>query len=108
MAEKKPDRSQGLAESTPNPHSEQRAGDDVVETDHSRATGVRNVARTPSTTEGRMQPSVAEGVEGAAFDDDSMFNNADPQIRPGKRSPPESAAKKKADTPVPAKHRKIA
>jgi hypothetical protein len=108
MAEKKPDRSQTLAESAPNPHAEQQAADDVVQTDQSRSTGEQNVAQTPSTREGRLHPSVAEGIGGAAFDDDSMFNNADPQIRPGKRSPPESAEKRKSGTPPTAKNRKIA
>ena len=107
MPEKKSDRSQALAESTPNPHTEQHTAD-AIETDQSGATGTLNVGQTPSTREGRLQPSVADGVEGAAFDDDSMFNNADPQIRPGKRSPPESEQKRKPGTPDPTKHRKIA
>ena len=97
MAQKKSDQPEALAESSPNPHSEQHPADDVVKTDHSDATGARNIAQTPSTKEGRLHPSVSQEVEGAAFDDDSMFNSADPQIRPGsrKRSPPDSEHKNK-------------
>lgn len=108
MVQKKSDRSQALAELTPNPHAEQHTADDVIETGQSGATNTLNVGQTPSTKEGWLRPSVAQGVEGAAFDDDSMFNNADPQIRPGKRSPPESEQKRKSGTPAPAKDRKIA
>lgn len=108
MAKRQSDRSQSLAESSPNPHNERRPASDVLRTDHSEDTGARNIAQTPSTTEGRLHPSVAEGVEGAAFDDDSMFNNADPQIRSGKRSPPERMRKGKSGTPGQVKQRKIA
>jgi hypothetical protein len=108
MPEKKANRSEGVAESSPNPHTEQHMADDVVETDQSVTTGAQNIAQTPSTSEGRLHPSVAEGVEGAAFDDDSMFNSADPQIRPGKRSPSESAEKKESDKSDDTRRRKIA
>lgn len=109
MAQRKSDQAERPAESSPNPHAEQHTAHEIVKTDQSGPTGRQNIAQTPSTTHGRLHPSVAEGVEGAAFDDDSMFNSADSQTRPepSKRSPPDSAQKSKG-TPNPAKHRKIA
>jgi hypothetical protein len=96
MAQKKSDQPEALAESSPNPHSEQHIAHDVVKTDTSHTTGQRNVAQTPNTKEGRLHPSIAEVAEGVAFDDDSMFNSADPQIRPGKRSPSTDGKRKSA------------
>jgi hypothetical protein len=114
MAEKEPNRRarepESPVESSPNPHAEQHTADKSLKTDHRDVTGKQNVAFTPSSKEGQLLPSVREGVEGPAFDDDSMFNNADPQIGPatGKRSPPDTRQERNAGTSTPAKDRKTA
>lgn len=86
MAKDKPDvtrmkkpRSPAQAEATPNPHNESNVIEMPVRTDQSDQTGGRNVGQNPSTREGRLHPSVVEGVAGGVADMDSMFNNADPQ-----------------------------
>lgn len=86
MAKHKPDvtamkkpQKLGRAEATPNPHNEADVIEMPVRTDQSDQTGGRNVGRTPSTRDGRLDPSVAEGVAGGVADTDSMFNDADPQ-----------------------------
>lgn len=70
-----------MNEASPNPHNEAHVTEIPVKTDHSEATGSENVAQTPNMREGRLNPSVAEGVAepNVRFDDDSMFNEADPQ-----------------------------
>lgn len=70
-----------MTEISPNPHNEAEVNDRPVNTDQASETKGENVAQTPSTREGRMQPSVAEATEGGVADHDSMFNNADPQTR---------------------------
>jgi hypothetical protein len=70
-----------MSESSPNPHKEATVTEMPVRTDQSSETGGRNAAQTPSTRDGRLQPSVAEASEGGVADHDSMFNNADPQSR---------------------------
>lgn len=67
------------AEATPNPHNERDVIEMPVRTDQNNQTGGCNVGQTPSTREGRLHPSVAEGVAGGVADTDSMFNDADPQ-----------------------------
>src|SRR5690348_6948139 len=85
MAEQKPNQTrtsrekQGQADASPNPHNEENVVEMPVRTDQSDATSGGNVGQTPSTREGRIQPSVGEGVGGGVADTDSMFNDADPQ-----------------------------
>jgi len=67
-----------MAEGSPNPHNEADIIEMPISTDQSRHTAGQNVAQTPSTREGRVDPSVGESVGGVA-DTDSMFNEADPQ-----------------------------
>lgn len=90
----------GQAEATPNPHNETNVIEMPVRTDQSDQTGGRNVGQTPSTREGRLHPSVAEGVAGGVADMDSMFNDADPQASNAaaskKEAPPRGEKKKKA------------
>ena len=88
------------AEVTPNPHSESKVIEMPVRTDHSEQTGGRNVGQTPSTREGRLDPSVGEGVAGGVADMDSMFNDADPQAS--------SAGSGKSQTTRRGKHKKQA
>jgi|SRR6185312_4229873 len=73
---------QQMNEASPNPHNEAHVAETPVETDHSNLTRQENVAQTPSTREGRLDPSVAEGVAGGSIDHDSMFNQADRQGHP--------------------------
>lgn len=98
MAKHKPDVTRtkkpqklGQAEVAPNPHNEANVIEMPVRTDQSDQTGGRNVGQTPSTPEGRLHPSVAEGVTGGVADTDSMFNNADPQASPAGASRSETA-----------------
>lgn len=77
------DRTDGMSEASPNPHNEAKIIEIPVRTDHSDQTGSENVAQTPSTREGRLDPSVGEGVAGGVADSDSMFNEADPQAQMG-------------------------
>lgn len=74
-----PQQEHGQAEASPNPHNESNVIEMPIRTDQRQETGGENVARTPSTREGRLHPSVGEGVGGGVADTDSMFNNADPQ-----------------------------
>src|SRR6185312_3943531 len=74
-----PQQEQGQAEASPNPHDESKVIEMPVRTDQHQETAGENVAKTPSTREGRLQPSVGEGVGGGVADTDSMFNEADPQ-----------------------------
>ena len=84
MAEQKPNQTgtsrekQGQAEASPNPHNEKNVVEMPVGTDQSDVTS-GNVGQTPSTRDGRIHPSVGEGVGGGVADTDSMFNDADPQ-----------------------------
>ena len=107
MTKHKPDVTQteksqklGRTEATPNPHNETNVIEMPVRTDQNDQTGGRNVGRTPSTVEGRLHPSVAEGVAGGVADTDSMFNDADPQAS--------SAASAKSETTGRGKHKKEA
>jgi hypothetical protein len=85
MAEQKPDqtltssRKQGQADASPNPHNETNVVEMPVRTDQSDSKSGGNVGQTPSTRDGRIHPSVGEGVSGGVADTDSMFNDADPQ-----------------------------
>ncbi len=74
-----PGQGSGMTEASPNPHDEHNVVELPVRTDQSDETDGQNVAQTPSTREGRLHPSVAEGVAGGVADNDSMFNEADPQ-----------------------------
>jgi hypothetical protein len=69
----------GRPEASPNPHNESNVIEMPVRTDQRQETDGENVAGTPSTREGRLHPSVGEGVGGGVADTDSMFNDADPQ-----------------------------
>jgi len=68
-----------MAEESPNPHNEANVIEMPISTDQSRPTGGQNVAQTPTTRDGRVDPSVGESVGGGVADSDSMFNEADPQ-----------------------------
>ena len=68
-----------LNEATPNPQGQTHVSDMPVRTDHGDATGGENVAQNTSTKDGVLNPSVAEHVSGNVRENDSMFNNADPQ-----------------------------
>lgn len=83
-----PSGQQQMTEASPNPHNEADVAETPVETDHRHLTRRENVAQTPSTREGRLDPSVAEGVAGGSLDHDSMFNQADPQGDPGREDKP--------------------
>lgn len=74
-------RSDHMTEASPNPHNEAAVVEMPVRTDQRDLTGGENVAQTPSTREGRLDPSVGEGVTGGVADTDSMFNQADPQAK---------------------------
>lgn len=88
-----PVREPGMTESSPNPHNEADIAEVPVRTDHSESTKRQNVAQTPSTTGGRLHPSVAAGASGAAIDSDSMFNNADPQTTAAEQQDPDKQRK---------------
>lgn len=88
------------ADATPNPHNETDVIQMPVRTEQSQQTGGRNVGQTPNTREGRLHPSVAEGVAGGVADTDSMFNDADPQASDAEHS--------KSETPRRGKTRKKA
>ena len=85
MAKQKPEetrrrrREQGQAEASPNPHNEAEVIEMPVRTDQRHITNPENVGQSPSTRDGRIHPSVGEGVGGGVADTDSMFNDADPQ-----------------------------
>lgn len=68
-----------LNESSPNPHGQAHVAEIPIRTDHSRATEGDNVAQSTSTKDGTLNPSVADHVSGNVRENDSMFNNADPQ-----------------------------
>jgi hypothetical protein len=84
MANRKPQREdspQQLAESSPNPHGEQRKVIEMPLRPDQRQHTKKNVAQSTSTVENRMNPSVATPAEaGTSMDSDSMFNSADPQV----------------------------
>ena len=67
-----------ITESHPNPHGEQQVSEMPLQTDHREAT-TENVARTPSTLENQMSPSMNGPLEDPTTD--SMFNLADRQTR---------------------------
>jgi hypothetical protein len=68
-----------LNEASPNPQGQTHMAQTPVRTDHSDATGGDNVAQSTSTRDGALNPSVADHVSGHVRQNDSMFNNADPQ-----------------------------
>jgi len=68
-----------LREPTPNPQGQNEVAEMPVRTDHSEATGGENVAQSTSTKDGTLNPSVADHVSGKVRENDSMFNDADPQ-----------------------------
>ena len=68
-----------LNEASPNPQGQTHIAETPVRTDHSDATGGDNVAQSTSTRDGVLSPSVADHVSGNVRENDSMFNNADPQ-----------------------------
>ena len=68
-----------LNEASPNPQGQTHVAETPVRTDHSNATGGDNIAQSTSTREGVLNPSVADHVSGHVRENDSMFNNADPQ-----------------------------
>ena len=70
-----------MTEVSPNPHNEMTLTEMPVRTDQAQETGEQNVAQTPNTRDGSLDPSVAEGTEGGVADHDSMFNNADSQAQ---------------------------
>ena len=68
-----------LNEASPNPQGQNEVSETPVRTDHSEAAGGENVAQSTSTRDGVLNPSVADHVSGNVRENDSMFNNADPQ-----------------------------
>jgi hypothetical protein len=68
-----------LNEVSPNPQGQNEVSDAPVRTNHREATGGENVAQSTSTKGGTLNPSVADHVSGNVRENDSMFNNADPQ-----------------------------
>jgi hypothetical protein len=75
-----PEQGGRMTEASPNPHNEAHVAEEPpVKTDQRDETSAINIARTPSTREGRIHPSVGESVGGGVADTDSMFNDADPQ-----------------------------
>lgn len=66
-------------EASPNPQGQADISEMPIRTDHSEATGGENVAQSTSTKDGILNPSVADHVSGNVRENDSMFNNADPQ-----------------------------
>ena len=68
-----------INEASPNPQGQSHIAETPVRTDHSDATGGENVAQSTSTRDGALNPSVADHVSGHVRENDSMFNNADPQ-----------------------------
>ncbi len=70
-----------MAETSPNPHNEAKVVEMTVRADQSEQTNAENIAQTPSTRDGNLDPSVGEGVAGGVADYDSMFNQADPQVK---------------------------
>jgi len=91
-----------LREPTPNPQGQTEMSETPVRTDHSHATGGENVAQSTSTRDGALNPSVAEHVSGKVRENDSMFNNADPQTA-AIRSEQESERKEAEKTKSPRK-----
>jgi hypothetical protein len=64
MADEKPKKSpqstgKHPSESSPNPHGENKVIEMPIRTDQKRETGGQNIAKTPSTIGGRLNPSVA-------------------------------------------------
>jgi hypothetical protein len=51
------------SESSPNPHGEQKVIEMPIRTDQKRETRSRNVAGTPSTAGGRLNPSVVHDFQ---------------------------------------------
>lgn len=68
-----------LNEASPNPQGQTHVTETPVHTDHADGTRGENVAQNTSTKDGVLNPSVADHVSGAIRENDSMFNNADPQ-----------------------------
>jgi hypothetical protein len=68
-----------MTEASPNPHNEAQTSNRPVTTDHRRVVGKENVAQTPSTIEGGLNPSVTGAVEGGSSDHDRAFNEVNPQ-----------------------------
>jgi hypothetical protein len=68
-----------LNEASPNPQGQTHVAATPVHTDHGDTTGGENVAQSTSTKDGVLNPSVADHVSGNIRENDSMFNNADPQ-----------------------------
>ncbi len=68
-----------MTEASPDPHSETATTDKSITTDHRGIVGKENVAQTPSTVEGQLNPSVTGAVEGGTTDHDSIFNEVAPQ-----------------------------
>lgn len=68
-----------MTEASPNPHNEAQTGNRPVTTDHPQPVGERNVAQTPTTVRGQVNPSVTGAVEGGSIDHDRAFNEVGPQ-----------------------------
>jgi hypothetical protein len=89
-----------LNEVSPNPQGQSEVSESPVRTNHSEAAGGENVAQSTSTKDGRLNPSVADHVSGNVRENDSMFNNADPQtadILDQERKERDKAARKEAE-----------
>lgn len=52
-----------MADSSPNPHGENKVIEMPIRTDQKRETRGQNVANTPSTVGGRLNPSVAHDLQ---------------------------------------------
>jgi hypothetical protein len=98
-----------LNEVSPNPQGQNEVSEAPVRTDHIKATGGENVAQSASTNDGTLNPSVADHVSGNVRENDSMFNNADPQtadILDRERKQRDEAARKEDERKP--RHRKSA
>ena len=76
-----------MSEKSPNPHGESKILEMPVRTDHSAATGGRNIPQNPNTVGGTLNPSVVHEFENRV---------AKNQIAPDKRSRAPRHRKEKA------------
>lgn len=68
-----------MTEASPDPHNEAQTGERPVTTDRRKVVREQNVAQTPSTVGGQVNPSVTGAVEGGSIDHDRAFNEVTPQ-----------------------------
>ena len=76
-----------MADTSPNPHGENKVIEMPIRTDQKRETRGQNVANTPSTVGGRLNPSVAHDLQPRA----GVSKDKPPQAR-RQRNPAEHGA----------------